>query len=83
MFGGRQSGVINVVVTPTGADLRRGGNAMDNILTLSEIKGIMQKTMYNRYGYPIRGDEIDCLIEQIRKAPAEGTEQANQPDSGE
>ena len=75
MFGGRRSGVTTSFITPTGADLRRGGNAMDNILTLSEIKGIMQKTLYNRYGFPVRDDEIDCLIEQIRKAPAEGTEQ--------
>ena len=56
---------------------------MDQVLTLSEIKNIMQKTLYNRYGFLIRDDEIDCLVEQIRKAPAEGTEQANQPDSGE
>lgn len=77
MFGGRQSGVTTSFITPTGADLRRGGNAMDNILTLSEIKGIMQKTMYNRYGFPVSDNEIDYLIEQIYKACDDGAEKTD------
>jgi hypothetical protein len=91
MFGGRLHGVTTSFITPTGADLRRGG-FMDGTCEWTEEKewgesmGTWDTECGNAFtiidGTPQENGFKFCLYcGKSLIESAEGTEQANQPDS--
>jgi len=87
MFGGRQSGVTTSFITPTGADLRRGGNAMKmpNRLEVKIVAAGMTEPDCANCKVPSChwDDEYGCAIAwyNVWRITAEGTEQPLQPDN--
>jgi len=92
MFSGRQSGVTTSFITPTGADLRRGGNAMKRAYVKNKqgawlVEGSIGGVKFHGHGRPFafKQKDADLLCEAFgfTQQAAEGTEQQVQPDGAD